>query len=107
MPDYPLDVVGIVIATDGQEEALEAVLMRCVAPSRAESGCLAYALHRDRERPARFVFIERWADDGAFAAHQATPHFRALGKAIRDLIASPPETIVTRRLGGTTVVPAT
>jgi quinol monooxygenase YgiN len=30
---------------------------------------------RDPEDPSLFVLFERYADEGAFEAHRATPHF--------------------------------
>lgn len=96
MTDHALDVVAILVARPGHEAALADILAACVAPSRAEAGCRAYALHRDRDRPGRFVFIERWADEAAFAAHQETPHFLALVEAVGDHVETPPEVMVVQ-----------
>lgn len=63
---------------DAVREALEAV----VAPSRAESGCLRYELHVDNKIPTRFIMLEEWTDKAALAAHDATPHFKALVAAV-------------------------
>jgi len=96
--DPALDVVAVLIARPGHEAALADILAACVAPSRAETGCLTYRLHRDRGRPGRFVFIERWADAAAFAAHQATPHFQALVAAVGDHVETPPEVMVVEAI---------
>lgn len=94
----PVKVVATVQARPGHEDALAAVLAACVAPSAAEPGCLSYILHRVRDRPGRFVFLEQWANDPAFSAHQATPHFQALVAGVADHIDSPPDVMVVEEV---------
>lgn len=72
-------LVAIVRAKPGHEHAVMSILKAAVGPSREEPGCLEYALHQDRETDGRFVFIERWADAGALAAHEQTEYFQRLG----------------------------
>jgi len=55
-----LDVVAIVQAKPGGEEAVGAALARCAEASRREAGCQWYRLHKDRDVAGRFVVIERW-----------------------------------------------
>lgn len=62
-----------------------------VARSRAEPGCLAHAVHHDSEDPQRLVFVERWADRAALAAHFKVPASRAFVKALSALATAPPE----------------
>lgn len=62
--------------------------------SRDEAGCLAHAVHRDVEEPLRFVFVERWVDQAALAAHAHVPEVRAFVRALRDLAAEPPAMMV-------------
>lgn len=94
-----INIVAIFHAKPGQEQALAAVLGACVAPSRAEAGCVSYVLHSDRLDPARFVFIERWADQQAFDLHQKTPHFLALAAGVTDLVSGPADVMVIDALG--------
>lgn len=61
-----------------------------VERSRAEPGCLAHAVHRDAESPHRLVFVERWQDRAALAAHVALPASRAFGRALTGLCTEPP-----------------
>lgn len=62
-------------ARAGEEDRVEAALRNMREPSRAEPGNLDYQVLRDPRQPAVFVLYERYADEAAFAAHQATDHF--------------------------------
>jgi quinol monooxygenase YgiN len=63
-------------ARPGQVPAVEAALRRLIAASRAEPGNLVYQCHRDPTDPRVFLIYERYADEAAFAAHSASPHFK-------------------------------
>ncbi|GAC1702092.1 MAG: hypothetical protein NVS9B4_06650 [Candidatus Acidiferrum sp.] len=74
----PKDAVTLLVtlrAREGQETLLEAELRALVGPSRKESGCLVYDVHRGIETPGAFVFHEVWVDREALTAHTKTPHF--------------------------------
>lgn len=59
-----------------QEDFLKAV-QPLIEASRAERGNVFYDLYEDVADSRAFCFIERWADEEAVAAHNASPHFRA------------------------------
>ena len=63
-------------AAAGKEDALQAALGSCVAPTRQEEGCHTYILHRDTKDPALFVFYEIWQDQAALDEHMRTAHFK-------------------------------
>jgi quinol monooxygenase YgiN len=92
-------IVAEITAKAGQADALRAVLLAMLPPSRAEAGCLSYALHEDRAAVGHFMFIERWVDAAAFAFHCGTPHFQQLGPAIKDLVAAAPSITQLRLIG--------
>lgn len=63
-------------------------LLEIIEPSREESGCLQYDLHREIDKPNTFVFYERWASKEALDQHNKSHHFmhfasRLEGKLIR------------------------
>ena len=62
-------------AREGEAERVAAALTEMVAPTRAEPGNLDYQVFRDPGQPAVFVLFERYADEAAFDAHRASPHF--------------------------------
>ncbi len=72
----PLTIVAIFQAKPGREEELAQALLKLVAPTRAEAGCLNYDLHRDQEVPGRFLFFENWETRAHWDAHMLTPHLK-------------------------------
>lgn len=69
-----LVVVAEAQAKAGQEDALRAAFLRCIDPTRAESGCVQYDLHEDTEKPGHFIMFERWTSRQALDEHLKTPH---------------------------------
>jgi quinol monooxygenase YgiN len=76
-------------AKPGEEAAVAAALAQLIEPSRAEPGNLLYEDNRDPENPAVFLLYEQYADEAAYAAHGASPHFQehAAGDAFDRLAA--------------------
>jgi quinol monooxygenase YgiN len=65
------------VRPDREAEALDA-LLRLTRASRAEPGCRQYDPSRDPGRPGVFFIYEVYDDEAAFAAHEASEHFRAI-----------------------------
>jgi quinol monooxygenase YgiN len=83
-------VTGSITAQPAHVDALLVLCTEHVRRSRSEPGCLAHAVHRDVENPLRLVFVERWSDRAALAAHFAVPASRAFVEAAMALAAEPP-----------------
>lgn len=69
-----------------------------------EPGTLQYAVHEVAEEPLARLFYEVYADDAAFAAHEASPHTRAMLDEFGGLLAAEPRVehlSVTGGAGGT------
>ena len=81
-------VIATLTAKRGSEAALAQVLLGLVAPTRQESGCLRYDLHRDPENPGLLVFVETWETREALQAHLKTPHYLAAHAAQSDLLSA-------------------
>jgi quinol monooxygenase YgiN len=71
-------------------DAALAAITTAVEATHAEPGCLAYALHRDRSEPTRFVIVEKWATMGDLEAHGQTPHLKQLFADLGPLLAGAP-----------------
>jgi quinol monooxygenase YgiN len=59
----------------GEEENVRRVLETVAPLSRQEPGCLFYQAHRSAENPSVFFLYEQYADEAAYQAHMAAPHF--------------------------------
>ncbi|HBG04416.1 MAG TPA: antibiotic biosynthesis monooxygenase [Geobacter sp.] len=80
-------VVAKVTANSGVIETVKAELIKMLAPTRQEEGCIEYRLHQDNENPAVFVFYENWQNLACLEQHMNAPHFKAYVAAVSDLIA--------------------
>ncbi|MCW3010396.1 MAG: hypothetical protein JWO90_800 [Solirubrobacterales bacterium] len=94
-PSTQVVVVAIVEVKPGSEDAVQAALQQAIEQTHAEEGCVSYALHRDTEKPQRFVMVERWASGEALDAHMAKPYMAELFAALPEHVAAPPEIIRT------------
>ena len=82
---HHVKVVATLAARPGKASELQALLEGLIAPSREEPGNLRYDLWRDQADPDRFVLDELYTDNGAVAAHRASPHYRLYASVINDV----------------------
>jgi quinol monooxygenase YgiN len=85
-------------AAPGRSQDLRRALLDAVEPTRAEDGCLLYDLHDDADDPDHYLFYEIWRTPAAHAAHDETPHVRAILAALPDLTREPPRKARLRHL---------
>ncbi len=83
-------VTGSVVGRVESLDELVAVSLEHVRRSRTEPGCISHAVHFDVEDPNRLVFVERWSDRDALAAHFGVPESGAFVRAASKLAAAPP-----------------
>lgn len=80
----PLTIVANIHAKAGQEQRVFNALEKLVEPTRMESGCIQYDLHRDNDDPAHFLFYETWENRDLWQAHKHTAHIAAYLEATKD-----------------------
>lgn len=85
-----LDVVALITAKPGSEQIVRDALTSLVAPTQAEEGCIAYALHVSNADPAVFVTVERWRSQDDLDAHMQTAHIAEVFKVAGDHLAAAP-----------------
>ncbi len=73
-----LIVVAALNAKEGKEKNLEEALKKMVPLVAQEEGTIAYALHRAKKVPTKFLFFEKYKDKEALASHSSTPYFKEL-----------------------------
>jgi quinol monooxygenase YgiN len=85
-----LQVVAVLTAKAGSEQAVGNALNALVEPTRAESGCTSYHLFVSEADPATFITVETWRSQQDLDAHLQTEHIRqALAVAGDHLAAAP------------------
>jgi quinol monooxygenase YgiN len=80
-------VVARVVTESDAVEAVKAQLLKLVASTRDEEGCIEYRLHQDQDDPAVFIFYENWKSLDCLERHMNSPHFRAYLTAVDGMIA--------------------
>src|SRR5882762_486141 len=80
-------VTGSVTARQDSFDVVRKLSLEHVHRSRTEPGCISHAVHVDCENPLRLVFVERWADRAALAAHFAVPASRDFVRSLQSLAA--------------------
>lgn len=84
-------VVARFVAKAGKEEALKAVLLTLVAPTRRELGCYQYDLLENPVDPRDLCFVERWENDKSVDQHANAEHIKAAREQFEPLVEVPPD----------------
>lgn len=82
----PLTVVAKVVAKKECVETVKSELLKLIAPTRKENGCIEYKLHQDNEDPAVFIFYETWESSACLARHMDSNHFKNYVSAVSGLL---------------------
>jgi quinol monooxygenase YgiN len=78
-------LTGWISIPETERDHLLPLLAEHVRLTRAEPGCLAFAVEPDASHPERFTVAERFRDRAAFEAHQRRGAGSAWGAATRHL----------------------
>ncbi|MCM0082961.1 antibiotic biosynthesis monooxygenase [Geomonas sp. Red32] len=78
-------VAKVTVKAEGLERVREE-LVKMLAPTRAEKGCIEYRLHQDNDNPRVFMFYESWENMGCLESHMNSPHFKNYVAAVADLL---------------------
>lgn len=89
----PHTVVVVLEAKQGKENELAAALKAVIQPSRSESTCLEYRLHKSIENPNQFVLYENWESKEKHQKQFTKPYIVELGEKLNDLLAKPYQAI--------------
>jgi quinol monooxygenase YgiN len=99
MAETTVTVLARFKAKKGLEKEARLAIQACLAPTRAESGCINYDLHRSRDDDGAFMLHENWTSKKALDEHLETPHLRALKAKAPELFAEPIEITLWERIG--------
>ncbi len=82
-------VVAILKAQAGKSAALlSAISEVLLGATRAEEGCIQYALHQDMEDENTFVFYEIWQSAAHLEKHSQSAHMQEFKERSEGMIAS-------------------
>ena len=92
-----IHVVAIITAQSGQREKVLAAFNANVPAVLAEDGCIEYGATIDAKDlppgrngvgPDTFVVIEKWESLAALQAHAVSPHMKAYGASVKEMVAN-------------------
>ncbi|MFZ3207264.1 MAG: putative quinol monooxygenase [Geobacteraceae bacterium] len=81
-----ITVVAKVVAKKESVESVKNELLKLIAPTRKEDGCIDYCLHQDNDNPAVFIFHENWKSEKCLARHMDSDHFKNYVRAVDGMI---------------------
>lgn len=82
-----LTIVAHIHAKPEKADLVRGELLKLVAPTRAEEGCIQYDLHVDNDDPAHFMFYENWTSRELWQKHMNSPHIAAYRRATEGAVA--------------------
>jgi quinol monooxygenase YgiN len=89
MAERKVTVLARFKARDGLEVEARKAIVACIAPTRAEAGCINYDLHQSSDDPRVFMLYENWVSKKALDEHLEMPYLRALKAKAVELFAEP------------------
>ena len=89
MADKKVTVLARFKAKEGKEGALQEAIEACVAPTRAEAGCINYDLHQSSDDKSVFILYENWVSLKLLEEHLEMPYLVKLKAQADDLCAEP------------------
>lgn len=69
-----LTIVANIKAHADKIDLVKAELVKLIAVTRAEKGCINYDLHQDNENAAHFMFYENWETRELWQSHMENQH---------------------------------
>ncbi|WP_459209336.1 putative quinol monooxygenase [Aquimarina rhabdastrellae] len=81
MANQQLTIVARVLAKEEKRELVKTELLKLIAITRTEEGCINYDLHQDNENENLFLFYENWASKELWQKHMNNDHLVAYLKA--------------------------
>lgn len=80
-------MIARIAPKSGQTDALRAVLIGMVGPTRREAGCVVYNLHEhDSDATSSFSFYEIWRSEADLAKHMQTRHVISFISRLDELV---------------------
>ena len=83
------NVMVILEAKPGQEEALKKALAYVAKLSRQEDSCLTYRVYQDKEQPTQFGLYEQWKNQMLHQEQFTKPYILEFAKQAESLLAKP------------------
>ncbi len=87
MKNKQLTIVARILAKEEKRDLVKAELIKLIAVTQAEEGCIDYDLHQDNEDPNLFLFYENWENRELWQEHMNKAHLADYMKATEGAVA--------------------
>jgi len=74
MSNTKLTLIARILAKAEKRELVKSELLKLIAPTRLEEGCINYDLHQDNENSNLFIFHKNWESKALLEKHLASNH---------------------------------
>lgn len=81
-----VSIIAIIVTKADKVDPVKAEMLKLVAKSRSEAGCINCTLHQDNENSTYFLFYENWASRELWMKHTESQHLLDFVLAAQDLI---------------------
>lgn len=71
-----LTIVANIKAKPDKVDLVKTELLKLIAITRSEQGCINYDLHQNNDNLAQFIFYENWETLELWQAHMANDHLK-------------------------------
>lgn len=92
-------VIASFRAKEGLAQSLKTELLKVIAPTLQEEGCINYDLHQSLEEPGLFLFYENWRSREDLDRHLNMPYIRQLLRRTENMLAQPVSVQLFERIG--------
>jgi quinol monooxygenase YgiN len=98
MAEGKVTVIARIKAKTGEVQRVKEELLKLLAPTRAENGCINFDMHQGAADHSQFLFHENWTSEAALKAHFETPHIKNWLRQAEGLLAEPLEVTLWSRV---------
>jgi quinol monooxygenase YgiN len=98
MAEDKVTVIARIRAKADRAQRVKEELLKLLAPTRAENGCINFDMHQGATDHTQFLFHENWTSEAALKAHFETPHIKNWLRVAEDLLAEPLEVTLWNRV---------
>ena len=98
MAEGKVTVIARIKAKTGEVQRVKEELLKLLAPTRAENGCMNFDVHQGATDQSQFLFHENWTSKAALEAHFETPHIKNWLRVAEGLLAEPLEVTLWNRV---------
>ncbi|MFO8084969.1 MAG: putative quinol monooxygenase [Desulfobacterales bacterium] len=102
MASSQVTVLAMFKAKSGLEERVREELLKLVAPTRSESGCINYDLHQCSDDKTKFMLHENWVSKRDLDIHLEMPYLNHFKSIAGEILAEPLQITIWKMISSKT-----